>query len=86
MTIGRPALLTEERVPTWRRACLAYHEWRQAGASDYEAHEAAVAACRLSYLCRGRSQHWGRERRCLRDPLSFWQGAQHTEKWRENGR
>src|SRR5262245_52983658 len=28
----------------WRRACLAYHEWRQAGADAHEAHEAAVAA------------------------------------------
>jgi hypothetical protein len=26
------------------RACLAYDEWRQAGANDHEAHEAAVAA------------------------------------------
>jgi hypothetical protein len=34
----------EKRKPTWHRACLAYREWRQAGASDQEAHEAAVAA------------------------------------------
>jgi hypothetical protein len=36
---------TEERKPAWRRACLAYREiGRQAGASDQEAHEAAVVA------------------------------------------
>jgi hypothetical protein len=32
-----------ERVPAWQRACLAYHEWLQAGANDHEAHEAATA-------------------------------------------
>jgi hypothetical protein len=35
---------TEKREPAWRRACLPYHEWRQAGANDHEAHEAAVVA------------------------------------------
>jgi len=35
---------TEERKPAWCRACLAYREMRQAGASDQHAHEAAVAA------------------------------------------
>jgi len=44
MTIGSPPIPTGERVPAWRRACLAYHGWRQAGANDHEAHEAAVAA------------------------------------------
>jgi len=34
----------EDRKPAWRRACLAYREIRQAGGSDQEAHEAAVAA------------------------------------------
>jgi hypothetical protein len=31
----------------WRRACLAYREMRQAGASDQEAHEAAVEALQV---------------------------------------
>jgi len=35
---------TEERKPAWCAACLAYREKRRAGASDQEAHEAAVAA------------------------------------------
>jgi len=44
MTVERPQVPTEERKPAWRRACLAYDAWRQAGASDQEAHDAAVAA------------------------------------------
>jgi len=40
----RPPIPSEERVPAWRRACLAYDEWRQAGADDHEALEAAIAA------------------------------------------
>jgi hypothetical protein len=31
-------------LPAWRRARLAYGEMRQAGATDQEAHDAAVAA------------------------------------------
>src|SRR5215471_11238292 len=44
MTVERPPTPTEDRIPAWRRACLAFREMRQAGASDQEAHEAAVAA------------------------------------------
>jgi hypothetical protein len=44
MSVDRPPVPTEDRLPAWRRACLAYREMRQAGASDQEAHEAAVAA------------------------------------------
>jgi len=43
-TIERPPMPTEDRGPAWRRACLAFREMRQAGVSDLEAHEAAVAA------------------------------------------
>jgi hypothetical protein len=43
-TIERPPIPTEERKAAWRAACLAYREQRRAGASDQEAHEAAVAA------------------------------------------
>jgi hypothetical protein len=46
MTVERPPTPTEERLPAWRRACLAYREIRQAGGSDQQAHEAAVAAVR----------------------------------------
>src|SRR5215831_6647761 len=35
----RPPIPSEERVPAWRRACLAYYEWRQAGADEHAAHE-----------------------------------------------
>jgi len=41
---GRPPIPTEERTTAWRRVCVAYNQWRQAGAIDQEAHEAAVAA------------------------------------------
>jgi hypothetical protein len=44
MSFDRPPTPTEERKPAWRRACLAYREKRRAGASDHEAHLAAVAA------------------------------------------
>src|SRR5262245_60217369 len=43
MAVEPPAIPTEQREPAWRRACLAYHEWREAGANDHEAREAAVA-------------------------------------------
>jgi hypothetical protein len=44
MAVEQPPIPTEKREPAWRRACLAYHEWRVAGATDHEAREAAVAA------------------------------------------
>jgi hypothetical protein len=44
MSIERPPIPTEERKPAWRLACLAYRAKRRVGASDQEAHEAAVAA------------------------------------------
>jgi len=37
-------MLTDERKPAWRAACLAYRGKRRAGASDQQAHEAAVTA------------------------------------------
>jgi len=40
--IGTAGLLAVETTRQW--ACLAYHEWLQAGASDHEVREAAVAA------------------------------------------
>ena len=44
MSIERPLVLTDERKPAWRLACLAYRAKRREGASDQAAHEAAVAA------------------------------------------
>jgi len=44
MSGPRPPISTEERKPAWRLACLAYRAKRRDGASDQEAHEAAVAA------------------------------------------
>ena len=44
MAVEDPPTPTEDRLPAWRRACLAYREMRQAGASDQQAHEAAVEA------------------------------------------
>ena len=44
MSVERPPIPTEDRKPAWRRACLAYREWRRAGAGHQEAHEAAAAA------------------------------------------
>jgi hypothetical protein len=44
MTVERPLTPTEDRLPAWRRACLAYREIRQASGSDQQAHEAAVEA------------------------------------------
>jgi hypothetical protein len=44
MSVERPPILTEERKPVWRLACLAYRTKRREGSSDQEAHEAAVAA------------------------------------------
>jgi hypothetical protein len=43
MTVERPPIPTD-RLPAWRRACLAYREIREAGGSDQQAHEAAVEA------------------------------------------
>jgi hypothetical protein len=45
MSVDRPPIPTEDRLPAWRRACLAYREMRQAGATDQEAHEAAQYEC-----------------------------------------
>ena len=43
MAVQHPPFPTEKREPAWRRACLAYHEWREAGAKDQEAHDATIA-------------------------------------------
>jgi hypothetical protein len=44
MPIDHPPIPAEDRLPAWRRACPAYGEMREAGATDQEAHEAAIVA------------------------------------------
>jgi len=53
----RPRTPTDNRLPAWRRACLAYRETRQAGASDQQAHEAAVEAVQAYPLHDFRTWH-----------------------------
>jgi hypothetical protein len=90
MTIGRAPIPSEERVPAWRRACLAYDEWRQAGADEHEAHDAAVAAVQtvlpLAWKEASVEAANAIAYATRYHPEWFWRGAQHTEKWRANVR
>jgi hypothetical protein len=86
MSIEHPPIPTDDRLPAWRRGCLAYGEMRQAGATDKEAHEAAVAAVQtvlplswteasveaVNAIANATRYHsdW------------FWKGAQQIRKWR----
>ena len=79
---------TERRARASLAAGLAYHEWRQGGANDYEAREAAVAASQTVLPL-----PW--QEASLRNAVSYathhhpewiWRGAQHTKKWRTNVR
>jgi hypothetical protein len=86
MSIEHPPIPTEDRLPAWRRACLAYGEMRQVGATDQEAHEAAVSAMQtilplswneasveaVNAIAYANRYHsdW------------FWKGALHMRKWR----
>jgi len=77
---------TEKREPAWRRACLAYRAWRQAGANDQEAHEAAVAAV-LTVLPLPWQEASVEAVNAVvyatrHNPEWFWRGAKHAEKWR----
>ena len=76
---------TEEREPAWRRACL-YHAWRQAGASDHEAHETVVAAVQTVLLLpwKDASIEAVNAIACATPSSSrvVLAGAQHTERWR----
>jgi hypothetical protein len=86
MTIERPPIPTDERRPAWRAACVAYREKRRAGASDQEAHEAAVAAVQevLSLTWKEASAEAVNAIAYATRYHSewFWQGAQHVGKWR----
>ena len=86
MSVDRLPVPTDDRKPAWRRACLAYRQWRAAGASDQEAHEAAVPVVQtvlplpwneasveaVSAVAYATRYH----------PEWFWRGAQHAAKWR----
>ena len=87
MSVERPPIPTEDRKPAWRRACLAYREIRQAGASDQEAHEAAVTAVQpvLPQLS------WKEASAEAINAVTYatkyhnewsWRGALHIRKWR----
>jgi hypothetical protein len=86
MSVERPPTPTEERLPAWRRACLAYREMRQAGASDQEAHLAAVAAVQ-TVLPLSRKEASVEAVNAIAYATKyysewFWKGAQHMKKWR----
>jgi hypothetical protein len=72
-----------------RRACLAYHEWRRAGANDHEAREAAVAAVQTVLPLPWQEasiEAANAVAYAIRyHPEWFWRDAQHTEKWRAKG-
>ena len=87
MTAERPPTPTENRLPAWRRACLAYREIREAGGSDQEAHEAAVEAVQqvLPPLTRKEASAEAVNEIAYATKYHsewFWKGAQHTKKWR----
>jgi hypothetical protein len=82
MTIECPPIPTEKREPAWRRACLAYHEWREAGADDHEAREAAVAAMQTVFPLPWQEASIEAANAAAYatryHPEWFWRGAQHT--------
>ena len=88
MSIERPPTPTEDRLPAWRRACLAYREMRQAGASDQQAHEAAVEAVQavlpLSWKEASAKAVNAIAYATRYHPEWFWRGAQHVRKWRRS--
>jgi hypothetical protein len=87
MTVERPPTPTEDRLPAWRRAYLAYCEISEAGGSDQQAHEAAVEAV-LSVLPAITQKEASAEAVSAIAYATkyhsewFWRGAQHVRKWR----
>jgi hypothetical protein len=81
-----PLIPTEDRLPTWRRACLAYDEMCQAGATSEEALEAAVAAVQ-TVLPLPRKEAAVEAVNAIAYATRyrsdwFWKGAEHIRKWR----
>ena len=78
---------TDERKPAWRRACLAYREIRQAGGSDQEAHEAAVAAVLSVWPTLIQKEASAEAVNAIAYATKyhsdwFWRGALQIRKWR----
>ena len=87
MTVERPPTPTEDRLPAWRRAWLAYREIREAGGSDQEAHEAAVAAVLSILPTLSQKEASAEAVNAIAYATKYhsdWfrQGAQHIKKWR----
>jgi hypothetical protein len=87
MTVERPPTPTEDRLPAWRRGCLAYREIRQAGGSDQQAHEAAVEAVQQVSPLLSRKEASAEAVNAVAYATRyhsewFWRGAQHVGKWR----
>jgi hypothetical protein len=87
MTVERPPAPTEERLPAWRRACLAYREIREAGGSDQQAHDAAVEAVLSVLLTLTQKEASAEAVNAIAFATKyysewFWKGAQHMKKWR----
>jgi hypothetical protein len=86
MTVERPPIPADEGKPASRLACLAYRERRRAGASDHEAHEAAVAAVQdvlpLPWKEASAEAVNAVAYATRNHPEWFWRGAQHVAKWR----
>src|SRR5215468_3775540 len=84
MTVERPPTPTEDRLPAWRRAWLAYREIREAGGSDQEAHEAAVAAVLSILPTLSQKEASAEAVNAIAYATKyhsdwFWRGAQHVE-------
>ena len=87
MPVERPPIPDEDRKPAWRRACLAYREIRQAGGSDQEAHEAAVAAVLSVWPTRNQKEAGAEAVNAITYATKyhsdwFWKGALQIRKWR----
>ena len=87
MTVERPPSPTEDHLPAWRRACLAYREIRDAGGSDQQAHEAAVEAVQQVLPLLSRKQASAEAVNAIAYATRyhsewFWLGAEHVKKWR----
>src|SRR5215467_7790188 len=46
-TVERPPIPTDKRKPAWRRACLAYQEWRVAGGRRHPPLQPRRLCCRF---------------------------------------
>jgi hypothetical protein len=85
MSVELPPIPTEDRLPAWRRACLAYHEWRSAGASRQEAQQAATAAAQTVLPLPWSDAIVEAEHAIAyaesHQPGWFWRGGDHTKKF-----